>query len=54
MSHTDPTRGKSLETTSRDRRAILFKTHHHYQGCVEANVEAVMSVFGPQMGNNWP
>ena len=49
--HTDLTKGKSLGTPARIEEAFLFKTHRHYQGCVEADAEAAMSVFGPQMGN---
>ena len=50
-SHADLSKGKSLGSTSLDRRGILFKARRHYQGCEEADVEAAMSLFGLQMSN---
>ena len=51
-SHTDLTKGKSLGTTGLDIRDIfLFLTLRHYQLCVEVDVEAAMSAFGPHTGN---
>ena len=42
---------KVWEVPARIEAEFLFKTRRHYQGCVEADVEAAMSVYGPQMGN---
>ena len=42
---------KVWEVPARIEAEFLFKTRRHYQGCGEADVEAAMSVFGPQMDN---